>query len=194
VAQSLGAEVYNLSWSGKAVVASQYDGNPSHMLPIIYDQLVPNTPNHPYDFKVPMDVVIIGAGANDFIGTAGSGAIADPEKFMQVYADWLVRIRGHYPKALIVAAMGANAKQNDRTLMIQYLNTAVQRAQTTLGGSDPNIIFFDYFANDPNGWTTYGDAADKGGYNWGCNYHPSIAGSGWLAERLTPVVKTHMGW
>lgn len=194
IARGLDAEITNLSWSGKGVVISMYDNNVNHMLPIIYEQRYGNDPTRLWDFKTQMDVVIFGAGANDFLGTSGSGAMQDPDKFVQVYADWLVKTRSRYPKALLVAAIGASAKDSDRVLMGQYLNAAVAKAKAANGAGDPNIIYFDWFANDPNGWTTYGDVATKGGANWGCNYHPSRAGSQWLADRMVPVIRSHMGW
>lgn len=194
VARALDAEVYNISWSGKGVVTSQYDSNAARMLPATYEQRYGNDPSKLWDFSVPMDVVVFAGGANDFIGQAGSGAMADPDKFVQVYADWMVKTRSRYPKALLIAAMGASSQKSDRTLMAQYLTAAVAKAKAASPGGDPNMIFFDYFANDPNGWTTYGDVASKGGANWACNYHPSRSGSQWLADRLAPVIRNHMGW
>jgi lysophospholipase L1-like esterase len=194
VARALDAEVINLSWSGRAVVSSQFDSNPTHQLPVIHEQLVGNNPALPYDFKQQVDVVILSGGANDFIGTSGSGTVPDINKFVQTYTDWLLRVRGHYPRATIVAAVGANAKQTDRTSFIDYLKQAVQRAQAATPAGDPNILFFDYFANDPNGWTNYSDVAGAGGLAWGCNYHPSVAGSAWLANRLVAAIRPHMGW
>lgn len=158
--------------------ASQFSSNPATMLPVIYEQKFGYDPTRLWDFKTTMDVVILAGGANDFIGTAGSGAMADPNNFSQVYSAWMKRIRSRYPNALIVAAIGASVKNSDRTLMAQYLGSALIQAQGPAG--DANMIYFDYFANDPNGWTTYGDVAGHG--------------SKWLADRLTPVIRSHMDW
>lgn len=195
VAKALDAEITNLSWSGEGVVASQYDTNPEHTLPTVYDELVGNDTTRAYDFNTThTDVVIIDAGSDDFIGASGSGTVADPNKFITVYANWLVHIRHTNPNALLVACVGASSQLNDRASLIQYLTQAKAQANTTLGAVDPNIIVFDYFGQVSNGWTTYTDVGQTGGYGWGCSYHPSATGAAWLANQMYPIIGKHMGW
>jgi hypothetical protein len=196
IAQSLDAELYNLSCTGRGVVESANDSSkdPNHLLPFIYNHLIGGDYTKLYDFKMPMDVVILSAGGNDFLGASGSGKLTDRTKFVTTYANWLLRIRGYYPNALIVAAMSPNAKNDDRINMLSVLTDAVHQAQTANGPRDENMIMFDYFANDPNNWTVYDHVANAGGYGWGCRYHTSVTGSKWLAERMAPMIKANRGW
>ena len=198
VAQNLDAELVNLSATGRGVVESQFDSNrdPNALLPYVYKHWIGGRFSPLWDFnKVMMDVVLLSAGGNDLLGDSGNGALTDPNKFISTYAQWMLDIRTYYPKASIYAIMSPNAKNNDRITMMNALKAAVAQAQSQRpGGQDSNMLFYDYFANDPNGWTVYDDVANKGGYGWGCSYHTNVAGSRWLGDRLAASIKSHMNW
>jgi hypothetical protein len=195
-AKLVDAEIINLSATGEGVVESQWDSStdPNHHLPYIYHHWIGHQYSPLWDFHVPMDVVLVSGGGDDIIGDSGNGAFSNPNVFITTYANMLLDIRSHYSKASIYAIMSPNAKWNDRTTMMNALKAAVAQAQASQPGGDPNILFFDYFANDPNGWTSYDDVANTGGYGWGCAYHTSMTGSQWLADRLAANIKSHMVW
>jgi hypothetical protein len=91
-----------------------------------------------------------------------------------------------------VPILSPAATGTDRPALVSAIDQAISLAQGP--GGDPNIVFFDYFEGDPAGWRTYDDAARALNLGYGCQYHPSVAGSRFLAGRLAAMVKTHMGW
>lgn len=193
LARLLGAEYTNLSYTGEGIYHSAYDNNASHYLPVIWTQVLAPLANPAHDFTPQMDVVIIAAGGNDLDGASGSGTLPNPQAFVTTYANWLAAIRGKYPKALIVATLNPAASGTDRPTLAAAISQAVSQAQASLG-NDANVVYFDYFANDPNHWQNYADAVQALNLGYACQYHPSPAGAEFLAARLAKFIAPRLGW
>jgi lysophospholipase L1-like esterase len=190
-AQALDAELVNLSTSGRGIYTSQWDPNDlQNQLPSIYKWTVSPNPTPAWSFTgYTPDVVIINAGGDDVIGTAGNGALPDPNAFVQIYTQLLADIRAHYPKAQIVAALGSGLFGQDKVTITNAINLAIA-ARTAAG--DTQLSLFDYFGDKPNGWTTYADAGAT--LLYGCEGHASTAGSKFLGEKLAAFLRTKLSW
>jgi len=100
---------------------------------------------------IDMDVVVVHLGTNDFSdGDPGVG-------FDHNYEDFLVRLRGDHPNALIVAGWGPMGGADIYDEAIASIKGAVDMRNAA--GDDK--VRFVQFANSPDGQT------------YGCDYHPS---------------------
>jgi hypothetical protein len=129
-----------------------------------------------YDFKTPMDVVILSAGGSDFLGASGSAPLTDRTKFVTTYTNWLLRICGYDPSAMIAAAMSLNANDDDRIHMLSGLTDAGKQAQ---------------IPNGPNTWAVYDHVANAGGYGWGCRFEVACGAHGANDQSKSRLVISH---
>ena len=194
----LSADIVNASSSGQGVFKSVYDTEPTHLLPLLYEEQMPPTSAPAWDFsRQSADVVALSAGGDDLAGDNGTGYFVDANgnkdggaAFIAAYTAWLARIRQHYPSATIVCVLSQSASGGD----VATLGGAIQQAianRAALG--DTKVFYYNYFQNDPT-YHTYDDIANGLGYGWGCLYHPSPAGAKWLAQRLAAFIASKMGW
>lgn len=188
--QLLAADAINVSSSGQAVVHGAYDANPNHLLPVLYEQTLPPAPTPSYSFASQADVVVVAGGGDDLNGASGSGSFTDPNAFVAGYADWLSKIRGHYPDALVVCVLTSGAQGADIKTLGDAIQQAVQMQKKT---GDNKVVYYSFFMNETS-FTTYGDIAQQCGFYYGCKYHPSPAGAAWLAGRLASFIRAQMNW
>lgn len=193
LARNLNAEYTNLSYTGEGIYHSAYDNNTAHSLPVIWNQVLAPSAVPAYDFGTQVDVVVISGGGNDLDGASGSGTLPNEQAFVSTYANWLVAIRSKYPKALIIALLNPSASGTDRPTLAATVSRAVAQAKASLN-DDANVVYFDYFANDPNNWQNYADAVQALNLGYACQYHPSVAGSEFLAGRLAKFIAGKLGW
>lgn len=189
-AQATQAEVVNTSVSGRGVYNSYWIQDVNFQLPYYYPQTVSPNPSPVWNFTsyVP-DVVVVDAGGDDLFGNSGEGTFPDASAFLAAYTKLVTDIRGHYPQALIVCALAAGASGNDKIT----LGTPIQQVVAARkAAGDANIAYFEFFTGNPNGWTSYADAASVFGY--GCEGHPSAKGAQFLGQRLGAFLQTKLGW
>lgn len=190
LADLLGAEIINVSASGKGIAQSAYDlNNLTDQLPALWRKAVPPASAPAYAFPpLDVDAVLVSGGSDDLVGAYGVGVISSPTNFVAAYTALLSDMRGHYPRAVLVALVNPNAVNSDKTTLTSLLTQAV--ASRNAAG-DANVFVFDYFAADPNGWASYNDADAALGLGHGCQGHASPAGSLFLAQRLASFLRTH---
>jgi lysophospholipase L1-like esterase len=151
-AQALNAGLRIAAVSGSGVVSgSTADGtkNPHHIMPLYYDW--DNPPARP------PDIIVINLGTND-AGYTRRDAAREAE-FTEAYAAFLQRLRGLYPEAKIVCALG---------IMGDGLYRAMEEAVGVFGDKNTVLLRFDnQQAEDGygSGWhpseTTHEKAAGK---------------------------------
>ncbi len=189
----LQADFMNISFSGKGVTTN-LDPQDTQTLPLLYGRALPNDQSSSWDFSGWLaDVVVVDAGGNDLQGSPTdptSAHLANPAGFVQTYVTFLASIRQRYPKAHIFCVLTSAAQAQERTVLSGAIQQAI--AQATAAG-DTQVSYFDYFANDPTN-QSYGDAATNENLAYGCDYHPSRAGSEFLAARLAAAIKQTMAW
>lgn len=164
VADSVGAEVHTIAWSGKGVVRNYGDVNPtsSNPMPMYYNRTLgissdPSLYWDPNSF-VP-DVVLVTLGSNDYSTTPHPS----DSDFITGYTNLLTQLRTDFPNAKIAAVCepkpGGNECEN------------VKYSADTSGATYIRIP--DDIYVDPQG----------------CDYHPSIQGQKNIAAVVTPIVQ-----
>jgi hypothetical protein len=176
-ARTVGAELSTIAWSGKGVVCNYGDDPTSCVdpMPLYFDRTLPDRADSVWDFsRFQPQAVVINLGTNDFSTTV------DPaeQEFVDAYVTLLERVRAAYPEALILCTVGPLLGGADLTTAQAYIASAVQ--QRTEAG-DASVQTFDLAPQNP---------AD----GLGCDYHPSLRTHEIMADVLTGVLGTELGW
>lgn len=108
-------------------------------LPGMYDRTEPMRGDKKWDFsKWTPHVVVVNIGQND------SWTGADPATFIDTYIKFIKTLRGHYPKALIICALGSMDATAPRGLYPGYVTKAVERLKTEEKDSHVETFFFEF--------------------------------------------------
>ncbi|MBC8008515.1 MAG: hypothetical protein H7067_00285 [Burkholderiales bacterium] len=108
-------------------------------LPGMFDRTAPMRGDVKWDFtKWTPHVVVVNIGQND------SWTAADPAVFTETYVKFIQTLRGHYPKALIVCALGSMDATAPKGLYPGYLTTAVERLKTEFHDPRVETFFFEF--------------------------------------------------
>lgn len=172
-ARQLGAEMHMSSQSGIGVMISWFP----FTMPDFYDQLSAVGDNDSrWDFsRWTPDVVVVNLLQNDswLIGRDRK-LQPDPSDAQRIaaYRQFVQRIRGRYPQAYIVCALGSMDATRPGSPWPGYVTAAVQQLRKE-GDGRIDTLFFDY--------TGYGQ-------------HPRVHHHQANAARLTALVRARMGW
>jgi lysophospholipase L1-like esterase len=174
----LGAQYSAVAYSGRGV-SRNYAGGAGQLVPDMYTNSLPEEPGasawDPAAY-VP-DAVIINLGTNDF-STPG----VDRRAFVTNYERFLAQLRGYYPKAALVIALGpmlsdyyppgAQAWTNARADV-----QAAVVARTQAGDSNVYVVLFE-------------PQSPPVGEDW----HPTVATHQKMAEKLVPELRRILAW
>jgi hypothetical protein len=129
--RSLGAEFACIAVSGTGITCSW---NPI-LMPDVWDRVAPDPAAERWDFsgRAP-DVVVVNLGQNDFGLPDSQGRPMSPD-FAARYASFVRGLRGAYPSARIVCAIGGMTSYRDSA----QLRAAWARAMGDLRSFDPAI-------------------------------------------------------
>jgi lysophospholipase L1-like esterase len=171
-ARALDAAHVSISWSGKGMYRN-YDGSTTATMPLLYDLTQPTDTTARWDStKYVPDVVVINLGTNDF-------ATGDPgQAYVAAYTAFVTKLRGYYPKAFIVCALGPMLADPNLATARGYIQSVVA-TRTTSG--DSRISFVEFTPQD-------------GSLGYGCDYHPTLATHQQMATKLVAAIKTLTGW
>jgi lysophospholipase L1-like esterase len=175
-ARALGAQYIGQAWSGKGILRNGDDTDTEFILPNVYDRVIPSEPGSPKIPTLPVDVVVLNLGTNDF----GPG---DPGKAALVGAfdRMLDALRKRYPSALIVLMLGPMLSDEPhlkaRTLMRDWL-TEIRNERVASG---------DAFVELFEAWTDPTEGV-------GCAYHPNVKTHARIGAELTALVQQRFGW
>ena len=172
-ARALQAEPHVIAYSGKGAYRD-YGGNLESQMPEIYGRIFADDSNSKWDFSTwTADVVVVNLGTNDF-------AKGDPgQPYVDAYAGLVKQVRGHYPNAYILCAVGSMLSGANLTKDITYVKSVVTAANAA---GDAKVSFVDLGQQNGN--------AD----GLGCDYHPSVKTDQLMADKLTAAIKTVTGW
>jgi lysophospholipase L1-like esterase len=175
-ARQLNAEVSTVAFSGRGMYRN-LDGSMTETLPLLYDRVLTGSSTPTWGFSVEPQAVVINLGTNDFgPGDPGAG-------FTAAYTKFVGAVRGRYPKALIVCALGSMvsdgypAGEMRLTSWRGYLN-AVIAARHAAG--DDKVVLLEFSAQTPD--------------QYGCDYHPNVAKQQLMGDALAGLLKTRLGW
>ena len=175
-ANALGAELYNISYSGKGLVNNidpLYD--PTNTIPIMYEL------TDPMDFAVSWnftgwqaDVVIFDVGGNDW---EGLGSAPDPNQFDTAFVSFVQHVLAYYPQAQIYITMNSTDPPDQRAGLevdFQAIVSQLNHAGLT------QVHYFEW--------------AEYTGSNYGCDGHPDHALHQSMANALIPQIRADLGW
>jgi len=171
LARELDAELSTVAWSGKGVV-SNYGGDKTDPLPVLYDRAVPTDARSRWRFGWQPDAVIVNLGTNDY------STNSDPSdaEFVATYQSLLARLREHYPNAFILCTVGP---------LLGGTDLATARA---------NIAAAVLARNAAGDARVKAHALTTGNANPGCDYHPGLATHVAMATELTTALRSELGW
>jgi lysophospholipase L1-like esterase len=171
-ARALKAEHMGISYSGIGLYRDG-QGDMSDTMPIKYDRIFADDDSKTWDFSWIPDVVVVNLGTNDF-------ATGDPgQPYVDAYIAFAKQIRGHYPDALIVCAVGSMLGEPQHTAALDYAKSAVAaRAKD----GDTNLSTVDLGIQDTDADGT------------GCEYHPTTKTDQKMADKLVAKIRSLKGW
>ena len=173
-ARNLKAELHVTSQSGIGIMISWFP----FIMPQFYDQLnaVGNNDSQ-WDFSSwTPDVVVINLFQNDSWLTDRERRMnpnPTDDQRVQAYVDFVKTIRGKYPNAYIVCALGSMDATKEGSKWPGYINTAVARMKQDNPTEKMDTIFFEF--------TGYGA-------------HPRVKHHQANAAKLTAFIKQKMNW
>ncbi len=175
LAERYGAEINQVSYSGRGVYTNWGNYNEDSTLPKLYERqlaLTPEVPMNPGKF-IP-DVIIVDAGSNDYAdgvkwvnGKQVPQVKPTKEQFITAYSAWIMQMKKYYPNATII--------------MVGWFDSCIQRKRceymqevadhlTQMGYKD--IYFYNI------DWNL--DLLTEGG----CNKHPNLLGHERAFEKI----------
>ncbi len=173
-ARDLHAELHLISQSGIGVIISWFD----FIMPQFYDQLsaVGNNDTH-WDFSQwTPDVVVINLFQNDKWLIDQKKRITPPptdEERIKAYSEFVKTIRGKYPQAWIICALGSMDATEPGSKWPGYITAAVEQMRQENPRDHIDTLFFEF--------TGYGA-------------HPRVRHHRANAVKLTAFIREKMGW
>ncbi len=174
----LGAQYSAVAYSGRGISRS-YAGGGGQVVPDMYLNSLPEDPaSSAWDpAQYVPDAVIINLGTNDF-STPG----VDRAAFVASYTSFLSTLRGYYPNAALVAALGPMLSDYYPVGEMAWTNAqadvaAAVAARTQAGDGNVHLVTF---------------APQTG--PWGEDWHPTAATHQKMATQLSAKLKELLKW
>jgi hypothetical protein len=154
-------------------IYSDNSGNTQNVMPALFGNTVGEQPTPAWSFAAKPQAVVINLGTND---SSAHNLTAD--KFKPAYSAFLTTVRGKYPDALILCAVGSMLSGTDRTNAVTYINELVA---TRAAAGDKKVKLLDLGSQD----------VTKGS---GCSWHPNVAEDARMAGLLATELRASLGW
>jgi lysophospholipase L1-like esterase len=169
-ARALGADASIIAESGWGVYRSR-TSDTNEVLPKVYDRVLGNNATPLWDFRTTPQAVVINLGTNDF-------APGDPgNAYTTALGAFVDTVRGRYPGAWIVCAVGTMYSDAEHSKALSYAQTVVNAR----GGDSGKVAAVDLGSQDALQGT-------------GCDWHPNVAEDQRMANVLVPVLRQKLGW
>ena len=174
-ARELNAQYVCTAYSGRGVCRN-YEGDSENTIPQFYNRTIATRPDSKWDHNdyIP-DILVLNIGTNDFGAETTTKILVDSIQFIAEYTAFLQRMRGYYPNAEIICAVGPMTNDDSDlypkqlTRYSQYVLSAIKNV-----GGESNHVY--YFETEPQ----------KGPY--GEDYHPTIATHQKIANELVSFI------
>ena len=171
-ARAVNADASVLAGSGWGIY-SDNQGNTSNVMPALFANTLGERATPAWGFAVEPQAVVINLGTND-----SSAKNLTAEKFKPAYSAFISTIRGKYPDALILCAIGSMLFGTDRDNAQQYLTELIADLASK---GDRKVKLLDLGKQDPLKGT-------------GCDWHPNAAEGARMAALLASELHTSLGW
>jgi hypothetical protein len=172
-ARALDADASIVAASGWGIFTDN-TGNANNVLPKVYANTVGGQATPAWSFAQKPQAVVINLGTNDFSANMNLGQ----SDFSNAYSAFLATVRGKYPDALVLCAVGPLLYGTGLTNATSYITAVVQAANQK---GDQKVKLLNFGSQD----------ATKG---TGCDWHPNAAEQKRMADILTSELKTSLGW
>ncbi|KAK8106923.1 uncharacterized protein PG998_008936 [Apiospora kogelbergensis] len=175
-ARNLSADYSLVAWSGKGITRNYVSSTPdtSPLMPELWTRYGANDADNSYDFKTPVDIVVINLGTNDFSYQDGVRPQLDMATYKAAMTKFANAVHAKYPKAALFItsspSIGNDSAEQAKTKQIN----ALQEVVAQLG-------FKAHFVNFAT--------QDTSNNNIGCDYHPSAKTHQQMAVVLTDAIK-----
>lgn len=174
-ARELNAQYVCTAYSGKGICRN-YEGDTENTIPQFYGKTIATKADSKWDHNeyIP-DILVLNLGTNDFLAESTTKVRVDSIQFIAEYTAFIQRMRGYYPNAEIICAVGPalidnmEFYPNQLTRYSQCVLTAIKNA-----GGEENHIY--YFETKPQ----------EGPF--GEDYHPTIATHKRMANELVSFI------
>ena len=172
VARHLGADQITICQSGIGIYRD-YGGNLSGQMPELYPRTLQSDPAAwSFSAWVP-HAVLINLGTNDF-----AKGTPDEATFKNAYRGFLQTIRGHYPNAYLLPAVGPMLGSPEHDKLRDWLTALITERQNA---GDAKVAMIEFGIQD-------------GSLGLGCDWHPSAATHAQMAGNLEAQLKQLLGW
>lgn len=172
-ARALDADASIVAASGWGIFTDN-GGNANNVLPKVYANTVGGQASPAWSFAPKPQAVVINLGTNDFAANMSLGQ----SDFSNAYTAFIATIRGKYPDALILCAVGPLLYGTGLTNATAYITAIVQGANQK---GDQKVKLLNFGSQD----------ATKG---TGCDWHPNATEQKRMADILTSELKSSLGW
>lgn len=178
-ARNLNAQYSCIAYSGRGLYQNN-TGSKTGTLPLIYDHVIADESSVIWDnTRFIPDILVINLGTNDFAAEASSSLFTvDSTEFVNTYIAFIEKLRGYYPDAVIICALGV--MMNDyypagkkHWTRIQSYTTAVVTHFNNIGDE-----LIHYFKMNPQ-LAPYGE-----------DWHPTIKTHKHMATQLTNFINS----
>ena len=168
-ARELRADHVTVAWSGKTLYSMRE----------YFPRALPDRETSAWDFsRYQPQLVVLNVGTNNF-------AIVDPgeARFTQLYTELYERVRGAYPKAFIVCALGPMLSdiyppgRKNLTQARKYMRAVVAK----LKERDDKVELLEF-------------PEQRHSDGLGCGFHPSLKTHRLMADRLVAFARERLGW
>jgi lysophospholipase L1-like esterase len=191
VANAIGADHSNFSFSGKGV-SRNYDDGDDETMASLYPRTLADDPTSVWTFEtwVP-DVILVSLGTNDYTDTGGRPA-PNPATFKAKYHELIALIRARNPSAHIVCAVSSTFSDDypsgyNAFTTVKTTLQAVVDERHAAPINDPNVHYYEMPRTDSSGVDGAPDVT-------ACDGHPNAAFDAKLAPDVTTKIKSIMGW
>ncbi|KAK7978617.1 hypothetical protein PG988_006107 [Apiospora saccharicola] len=170
-ARNLSADYSLVAWSGKGLTRN-YVTDSEPLMPELWTRYGANDADNTYDFKTPVDVVVINLGTNDF-ATVSRGQL-DIGVYTAAMVKFATAVHAKYPSAAMFItsspSLGNDSAEQVKSKQINALQDAVSKLSF-------KAHFVDFATQDASN------------NNIGCDYHPSAKTHQEMAVVLTNAIE-----
>jgi lysophospholipase L1-like esterase len=173
--RAVDAEVRTIAISGRGMYRNN-TGLTDDTIPKVYDRVLTNDATPTWTGRVP-DAIVINLGTNDFAHDIPGS------EYAETYAAFLETLRGKYPNAYIICAIGPMmsdsfpAGEMHLTRIRNYVSSVVDDRKS---GGDDRVELLEF--------ATHVEA------DWGCDYHPNTGRHQQMGDALAARLRAALGW
>ena len=167
-ARAAGAEVTNVSWSGKGIFTNRGSQTDTVPLPELFNLALPGDPSSKIESEA-ADLVLINLGTNDF-----APEVKDITPFAESYKTFVRKVRALHLNAEILLTVGpllSDEWPEGKRALSTVSKTLMAEMEARKASGDEKVHVLEFRRVQPN-------------EGWGCDFHPSKKTHHRMAQEL----------